>query len=71
MLAPLPEASGNTSSDSQTTQSNALLGALDLVLSLMKRKIVTNNKDLVGVVLFNTVRVLVASRATRSLENGS
>lgn len=51
MLAPLPDSS---SSDSNSAP-NTLVAAMELVLDLMKRKVVTNNKDLMGLVLFNTV----------------
>lgn len=50
MLAPLP---GSSSGDSAP---NTLVATFELVLDLMKRKVVTNNKDLMGLVLFNTVR---------------
>lgn len=46
MMAPL---------NTQEGPANTLVATFDLVLDLMKRKVVTNNKDLVGLVLFNTV----------------
>lgn len=57
MLTPLAqnEAEEDSKAQQEAPHVNALVATLELVLSTMKRKIVTSNKDLMGVVLFNTV----------------
>lgn len=55
----------------KTSSDSSMLAALKAILVLMKRKIIVNPKDMIGIVIFNTVRPCFRACRARLLMSGT
>jgi ATP-dependent DNA helicase 2 subunit 1 len=58
-------ADGEPERKRRKTDKSSVLAAFEAILKLMKKKIIANPKDMVGIVLFNTVRSHILVQSVR------